>query len=326
MKYVLSLFFCVVSILSYAEVTDTVFYEFWDLNSLTTIGDYDVTTFGEPVIVNTEKGRAMQFDGVDDAIYIDKNPIGDAKEFTFEVLFKPNGGEPNITNEPRFVCFWDPDDANGPRMTIEIRVTASNEWYFDGFLKTDNASLTLIDSTKKHATGAWMHAAIAYKDSVFTTYVNGQQELSDTVGYATKVFNTNGKTSVGARYNLQRWYNGTIKAIKVTHAALTPAEFFSIPDTVINYENQVSLNGILPEIYPIPAYNELYIRDPPGNKLPESISILNCTGEIICQSKLSSNTLENLYVLNIDNLPKGFYYVGFHYQNFFTTRKICVLH
>ena len=326
MKCLLSGLFLSIVTISFAGVTDTVYYEFWDISSLSTINGHGVTVYGEPVIVATEKGNAVTFDGVNDALIIDNNPFGNAKEFTFEVLFRPTGGQPNITNEPRFVCFWDPDDANGPRMTIEIRVTASGEWYFDGYLKTDKEDLTLIDATKTHPTNQWMHAAVTYKDNVFATYVNSQLELSDTVGYTSKVFNSTGKTSVGARYNLARWFNGAIKAIKITHEALAPAEFFSIPDTGVTHDVIVVSGGNTLEIYPVPAQHDLNFKDTGNNDLPITVSVTSLTGQIIYQSDLVFDHAKSSQVIDVSKLPNGNYFVGLQYPDYCITRKICILH
>lgn len=307
---------------SFSAANDTVYYEYWDICSLTGIGGYKVTKYGEPVVVISEKGKTVLFDGINDALVVDKNPFGDAKEFTFEVLFKPKSGEPNITSEPRFICFWDPADASGPRMTIEIRVTADSLWYFDGFLKTDNDDLTLIDDSKTHPANEWAHAAVTYKDKVFTTYVNGQQELSGTVEYLTKVFNSSGKTSVGARYNLARWFNGEIKAVKVTHAALTPENFFSIADTVIS-------SGIAPvyeqnkvEIYPVPAKNEIVVNNT-GKDTLHSITITNPSGQVVYQM---DKICDKEQVVDISQLKNGIYFVALQSEKSSHTQKIIVLH
>ncbi len=317
--------FVVIAPVSYAGFTDTVYAEYWELTSLTDIAGYSVTLNGEPALVKSEKGDAVFFDGINDALFIDKNPFGDTKEFTFEVLFKPEGGQPNIGNEPRFVCFWDPEDAGGPRMTIEIRVTPDNQWYFDGFLKTDKEDLTLIDATKTHPTGDWMHAAVTYKDNTFTTYVNGQQELTGTIGYTSKVFNTHGKTSVGARYNLTRYYNGLIKAIKVTHAALPPADFFSIPDTLVTGEEAWISGTNAPEIYPVPVQHELHLRDIWSRGLPLTVSITSITGQVLYLSASATEKTEVDQVIDVSHFLEGIYFVVLQYNDYCVSRKIRIM-
>lgn len=327
MKYLKFLFFFVIvrgSLISLADEPDTVFYEYWDMNSLTAVGGHDVTVYGEPAVVNTDKGNALLFDGINDAVFVHKNPIGDAKEFTFEVLFRPAGGQPNTATEPRFICFWDPEESDGPRMTIEIRVTASNQWYFDAFLKTDAAKLTLTDETKTHPTGQWMHAAVTYKDNVFTTYVNGMQELSGSVSYSEKVLNATGQTSVGARYNLVNWYNGEIRAMKVTYAAIAPGEFFSVADTAIHNGMKIASGEDSMEIYPVPAHNKIFISEIAGGRLPSSVSLTSMTGQVIYHQEYSGPG--SLQELEVSELPSGIYCIELNFAGSSVTQKISVVH
>jgi len=63
-------------------------FQIWELKSLKKIGGHKVQVFGNPQVVKTDIGKAIKFDGVDDRILVDNNPIGAAKEFTIEVIFK----------------------------------------------------------------------------------------------------------------------------------------------------------------------------------------------------------------------------------------------
>ena len=102
-----------------------------------------------------------------------------------------------------------------------MRIDANNLCYLDGFLNTDVANLALIDESLVHATEVWQHVAITYKDSTFTTYFNGVEELSGTVHYANTIINTFGKTSFGGRMNDVAFFSGLMKTLKVSHARLT---------------------------------------------------------------------------------------------------------
>ena len=42
----------------------------WRLDNLEQIGGHAVTIVGEPAVVDTDRGRAIQFDGVDDGLLI----------------------------------------------------------------------------------------------------------------------------------------------------------------------------------------------------------------------------------------------------------------
>src|SRR5512133_367959 len=61
----------------------------WQLDSLTTIGGHRVTLVGNPRVIDTEVGRAIEFDGTRDGLFLDVNPLAGLDRFTVEVLFAP---------------------------------------------------------------------------------------------------------------------------------------------------------------------------------------------------------------------------------------------
>ena len=64
----------------------------WTFDRLDNIGGVKTTVEGNPRIVDTPLGKAIEFDGVDDAIWIEKHPLAGAANFTFEAIFRPDGG------------------------------------------------------------------------------------------------------------------------------------------------------------------------------------------------------------------------------------------
>jgi hypothetical protein len=200
----------------------------WDIDSLDKIGGHDIVVNGNPEVVETEIGAAVKFDGDGDMILVDYNPIGVAKAFTVEVLFKPLATYPeNIA--PRFIHIQDPDDPDQKRLMIELRINENNQCYLDGFLHTDSMSLVLIDENLVHPTEQWNHAAVTFENGVMTTWFNGEKELSGQLGYAETLINPLGKVAIGGRMDHRNWFNGYIKTLKVTHEVLTPDEFLQVP-------------------------------------------------------------------------------------------------
>ena len=203
--------------------------ETWDIDNLDKIGGHDIVVNGNPEVVETEIGAALKFDGDGDMILVDFNPIGEAKAFTVEVLFKPAASYPeNIA--PRFIHIQDPDDTNNKRLMIELRINENNQCYLDGFLHTDTMSLVLIDENLVHPTDQWNHAAVTFENGVMTTWFNGEKELSGQLGYAETMINPIGKVAIGGRMDHRSWFNGYIKTLKVTHKALSPEKFIQVPD------------------------------------------------------------------------------------------------
>lgn len=213
--------------MSIAPENNTAYFEVWELNSLKKIGGHSVQVSGNPQVVNTEFGKAIEFNGIDDKLLVDNNPIADAKEFTLEVVFKPEPAD-EINEAPRFIHLQDPNDPSEKRVLIELRVTPANVWYLDGFMQTDAGEKTLVNKKLTHPLGGWNHAAVTYKDNTFKTFVNGVQELSGTVTYTEKLINKTGKTSIGGRMDNRNYYIGLIKTLKITRRALEPKDFIII--------------------------------------------------------------------------------------------------
>ena len=42
----------------------------WELDNLEEIGGHKVTVVGEPKVIDTPQGKAIEFDGVDDGIFL----------------------------------------------------------------------------------------------------------------------------------------------------------------------------------------------------------------------------------------------------------------
>lgn len=197
----------------------------WNINSLNKIGGASVEVEGNPQIVNTIQGTAVRFDGDGDRLLVDANPLGDATEFTIEIIFNPADAYPNNL-EPRFFHIESPDNPNR-RVTIELRLNDKKQWYLDAYIKSEQSQFTLIDPTQVHPIGEWAHAAITYRDREFVSYVNGKKELVGQVNYLPIA--ANAKTSIGARMNQVHWFKGDIAQVRISPRVLFAAEFLNVP-------------------------------------------------------------------------------------------------
>ncbi|GGY66701.1 laminin G Domain protein [Cellvibrio zantedeschiae] len=195
--------------------------EIWRFDSLTRVNGYSLEQQGQPKVVDSPYGKAVSFDGDGDRLLVNANPLGDANEFTIEIVFKPNDVFPK-NHEPRIFHIESADNPNR-RITIELRLNDKKQWYFDAFIKSDKSQFTLIDPAKVHPVGEWAHAAMTFKNREFISYVNGEKELTGQVDYLT--IPANAKTSVGARMNQIHWFNGEILQVRVTRKALLPEDF-----------------------------------------------------------------------------------------------------
>ncbi|AHM58506.1 putative lipoprotein [Flammeovirgaceae bacterium 311] len=209
----------VLSLSLYAACTTTK-TEIWKLNRLELIGGHKTTVWGNPSIINTEEGgQAIEFDGIDDGLLLETNPLAGADRFTIEVIYKPYPGYPQ-NREQRFLHIQDPQNDNR-RILMELRLNDRDQWYPDLFIRTDSASLTLIDSTKTFPVGAWARLRLIYQEGQLKGYVNGEEVLSGEIQYMP--ISPAAKTSIGVRMNQVSWFRGAIQSVSITNQALEPS-------------------------------------------------------------------------------------------------------
>ncbi|MBN1379155.1 MAG: LamG domain-containing protein [Gammaproteobacteria bacterium] len=189
----------------------------WPIDNVASIAGHPTEIMGNPEVID----NAVFFDGDGDRLLVDNNPLEGATEFTIEIVFKPNDAYPDNI-EPRFFHIESEENPNR-RITMELRLNARQQWYLDTYIKSDISKYTLIDETLIHPVGVWAHAAMTYKDRVFTAYVNGVKELSAEVDFLP--IPSSAKTSIGARMNKIHWFNGAISNVAITHKAMQPGEF-----------------------------------------------------------------------------------------------------
>ena len=64
----------------------------WNLAALIDSGSSMLTVLGDPGRLSGEFGPSVVFDGVDDALFLDADPLRGLDRFTVEVVFRPASG------------------------------------------------------------------------------------------------------------------------------------------------------------------------------------------------------------------------------------------
>jgi hypothetical protein len=200
--------------------------EVWVLDRLDQIAGHPTTILGNPRVIDTPLGKAIEFDGVDDAIFLDVHPLAGAETFTWEVVFRPDsGGAP----EQRFFHLQERDPKTGAdtqtRLLFETRLI-DGRWCLDSFAFSPSGSKALIDRTLLHSLDAWHHAALVYDGKEMQHYVDGVRELAAPVRLTPQ---GPGHTSLGVRINRVNYYKGAIRMARMTRRPLTPEEFLKVP-------------------------------------------------------------------------------------------------
>lgn len=199
-------------------------FEVWTFDRLQDIAGYPTHVEGHPRLIDSPVGKAVEFNGVDDALFIDDHPLAGAATFTWEVIFRPDkGGNP----AQRF--FHLQEQSNGQdtlnRFLFEIRLSGEN-WYLDSFVMSPTGSKTLMNTGHQHPLGEWYHVAQVYDGHSYRNYVNGVLENE---GELTFTPNAAGHASAGVRINHRDYFKGAIARARFTRGALAPSEFLQLP-------------------------------------------------------------------------------------------------
>ncbi len=193
--------------------------EIWNFDRLDKIGGHTTTVLGHPKVILTPKGKAIEFNGVDDAIFVDVHPLAGAAAFTWEVIFKPySSGKP----EQRFFHMQSrvPEGTNN-RLLFETRLI-DGKWCLDSFAASDAGSKPLIDRTKLHTLDEWHHVAQTYDGKMYRHYIDGLLQGEAEVKLSPQ---GKGQTSIGTRINKVNYFTGAVLKARMLRQAISPDQF-----------------------------------------------------------------------------------------------------
>lgn len=197
----------------------------WTFDNLTSIGGAAVQAEGGPRVIDTPLGKAVEFDGVDDALFIDNHPLAGMEEFTFEAYFRPDGGN---FEQRWFHLAADETPGSAPvnaRFLFEIRVV-EDKWYLDAFTTGPGYNKTLIQPDKLFPVGQWYHVAQTFDGKTYKAFVNGVLQDSAEIPFKAQ---GPGKSSVGVRINRVNYFKGAVQRARFTNRALSVPEFLAFP-------------------------------------------------------------------------------------------------
>jgi hypothetical protein len=301
----------------------------WNIDNLSSIGGYGVLIFGNPKIITTDNGNALEFNGnaitapgtnAGDRIQITGNPLGTTNsEFTIEMIFKPYATTTDFA--PRVFHICRPDSMSGPRvMTMEIRSTSS--WTTDFYIKSVTGSGKM--GTKSYPTDQWMHMAMTYKNGVMNGYVNGMLDATQTGSTYTGLPAT-AEVSLGGRMNNMNYFKGSIRKLIFTPIALDPSQFTLDGTTGVN--DVANEDYKLFQNYPNPVCNDTEISFTLACSEQVSIKVFNNMGHEV-QTLVNSFKKEGKHKVCIgkSNLSAGMYfYTMSTASGYFESKKMIIL-
>lgn len=192
--------------------------EVWVFDRLDRLGNHAVIAAGNPTLIDTPGGKAIEFNGEDDALFVDAHPLAGATAFSWEVVFRPASGG---RAEQRFFHLQETGSTN--RMLFETRLIGKS-WYLDSFVASNTGQKALMDRSQLHPLDVWHHAAMVYDGRQLRHYVNHKLEISSDVQLSPQ---SAGKCSVGVRYNKVDYFKGAIRYARFHRKAISPSEFHS---------------------------------------------------------------------------------------------------
>ena len=201
--------------------------ELWRFDRTDSLGGHPTKVLGSPRVADSELGKVVVFNGVNDALLVDSHPLAGASAWTWEMVFKPDAdGKP----EQRVFHLQSIDPASGAdirdeRMLFEIRIRG-DKWCLDSFAISGEHRLTLLNCERLHPFGRWYRVTAVYDGKRFRNYVNDELQGE---GELTLPPSQPGRASVGTRIDLRDYYKGAIYEARFTRRALEVKDFLRLP-------------------------------------------------------------------------------------------------
>ncbi len=199
--------------------------EVWRFDQIDSIGGHPTTVLGHPRLIASPYGKAIEFNGVDDALFVGVHPLAGASAYTWEVIFRPDAdGQP----EQRFFHLQEQDPRTGKdtdnRMLFEIRVV-DGQWCLDSFASSNGNNRTLLNCKALHPLGKWYRVTAVYDGKELRNYVGDELEGS---GGLKLVPQLGGHSSIGVRINKVYWFKGAVLMARMTKRALPVEQFLKM--------------------------------------------------------------------------------------------------
>jgi hypothetical protein len=199
----------------------------WRFDNTAALGGYATKALGHPQVIGTPMGKAIAFNGVDDALFVGVHPLAGAETWTWEMIFKPDA---DGKAEQRVFHLQSIDPATGTdvpeeRMLFEIRIV-KGEWCLDSFATSGGQRLPLLNCEKRYPFGQWYRVTTVYDGKMLKNYVGDELQGE---GEVRLIPQRPGHSSVGVRINLVDHYKGAIYSSRFTRSALSVGEFLKMP-------------------------------------------------------------------------------------------------
>ncbi len=198
----------------------------WRFDNIHSVGGHATHVLGHPYLINSPYGKAVEFNGNDDALFIDDHPMAGASAYTWEVIFYP---DVDGAQAQRFFHLSEIDPATGKdtdnRMLFEIRIV-KGQWCLDSFAESNGSRQTLLNCNDLHPLGQWYRVTAVYDGKTLRNYVGDEMQGEGELHMAPQ---GTGHSSIGTRINRRDFFKGAIFEARFTPRALEPEELLKMP-------------------------------------------------------------------------------------------------
>lgn len=198
----------------------------WRFDNLNSIGGYRTLVVGHPYLIDSPFGKAVAFNGVGDALFVDDHPLAGASTYTWDVIFRPDAGG---AEAQRFFHLAEVDPKTGAdtgnRMMFEIRIV-KGQWCLDSFASSGEATQALLNCNDLHRFGKWYRVTAVYDGKMLRNYVDDEMEGQGPLRLTPQ---GQGHSSIGTRINRQDYFKGAVFEARFTPRALDPDKFLRMP-------------------------------------------------------------------------------------------------
>lgn len=201
----------------------------WRFDNIDSIAGHPTHVVGHPHLIDSPYGKAVAFNGVDDALFVDAHPLAGASEYTWEVIFRPDA---DGAWAQRFFHLAEIDPATGQdtgnRMLFEIRMV-KGQWCLDSFAFSNGSSLTLLNCSHLHPVGAWYRVTAVFDGKTLRNYVGDAMQAEGELHLTPQGA---GHSSIGTRIDRRDYFKGAVFEARFTPRVLKPEEFLKMPPVV----------------------------------------------------------------------------------------------
>jgi hypothetical protein len=189
----------------------------WAIDNVRSIGGHAAMVLGSPQVIDTPGGKALQFDGKGDALFINDHPLARLPQFTVEILFRPDPG-----GAPAQRYFHMQEDGSASKVLFETRLPGNNSFVADVFVESPAGEIALYAPRMSYPLGAWYNVTAVVDGQRAKSYVNGVLQMDAALPFRAQ---GGGKTSIGVRITRMYFFKGAMRLARFTPRVLTPDQF-----------------------------------------------------------------------------------------------------